>query len=217
MTTTPTSGAAIQRYKIGYHADEWGQRSSTPSGIPDASGSWVRYEDHIAELRSQHARIAELEAQLSAIGAGGVEAPAAPVSTYVEVRECSDCGHVGINDTDGSKAACNTCDWQGDSPREDKCPGCNRVGTMSAACPKCGSRTLLLAETHLLAAAPQAVQAAVPVGGQSRFKGEKDWQWCSAEHVAMVLATPWSGRTTRFAMCTCTPQRECLCRLWNWK
>ena len=30
------------------------------------------------------ARIAELEAQLSTIGAGGVEAPAAPVSTYVE-------------------------------------------------------------------------------------------------------------------------------------
>lgn len=145
-------------------------------------------------------RIAELEAQLSAIGAGGVEAPAAPVSTYVEVRECSDCGHVGINDADGSKAACNTCDWQGDSPREDKCPGCNRVGTMSAACPKCGSRTLLLAETHLLAAAPQAVQAAVPVGGQSRFKGEKDWQWCSAEHVAMVLATPseWQNYEVRY-------------------
>ncbi len=103
-----------------------------------------------------HHRANELEAQLSAIGAGGVEAPASPVSTYVEVRECSDCGHVGINDADGSKAACNTCEWHGDSPREDKCPGCNRVGTMSAACPKCGSRTLLLAETHLLATAHPA-------------------------------------------------------------
>ena len=40
MNTNTTSGAAIQRYKIGYHADEWGQRSSAPSGIPDASGSW---------------------------------------------------------------------------------------------------------------------------------------------------------------------------------
>ena len=39
---------AIQRYKIGYHSDEWGVRSSTPSGILDASGSWVRYADHIA-------------------------------------------------------------------------------------------------------------------------------------------------------------------------
>ena len=58
MTTAPTSGAAIQRYKIGYHADEWGQRSSTPSGIPDASGSWVRYEDHIAALAAGQATAA---------------------------------------------------------------------------------------------------------------------------------------------------------------
>ncbi len=48
--TTPTSGAAIQRYKIGYRSYEWGQRSSTPSGIPDASGSWVRYADHVNAL-----------------------------------------------------------------------------------------------------------------------------------------------------------------------
>ena len=140
-----------------------------------AKDHWCRQA--AAELRHQHARIAELEdvadmaikriaeleAQLSAIGVGGVEAPAAPVSTYVEVRECSDCGHVGINDTDGSKAACNTCEWYGDSPREDKCPGCNRVGTMTAACPKCGSRTLLLAETHLLVAAPARSAEGVPV------------------------------------------------------
>ena len=43
---------AIQRYKIGYHSDEWGQRSSTPIGIPDASGPWVRYEDHITALKA---------------------------------------------------------------------------------------------------------------------------------------------------------------------
>ena len=49
------SGAAIQRYKIGYHADEWGQRSSTPSGIPDASGSWVRYADHVTALAAAQA------------------------------------------------------------------------------------------------------------------------------------------------------------------
>ena len=57
--TTPTSGAAdlpaIQRYKIGYHSDDWGQRSSTPSGIPDASGSWVRYADHVAALAAGQA------------------------------------------------------------------------------------------------------------------------------------------------------------------
>ena len=63
--------SAIQRYKIGYHTDEWGMRSGTPAGIHDASGSWVRYSDHvavIADLRAQHARIAELEAD--AIRAG---------------------------------------------------------------------------------------------------------------------------------------------------
>ena len=56
---THTSGAAdlpaIQRYKIGYHSDDWGQRSSTPSGIPDASGSWVRYADHVAALAAGQA------------------------------------------------------------------------------------------------------------------------------------------------------------------
>ena len=50
MTQDKGQVPAIQRYKIGYHADEWGQRSSTPSGIPDASGSWVRYEDHVTAL-----------------------------------------------------------------------------------------------------------------------------------------------------------------------
>lgn len=59
MTTTPTSGAAIQRYKIGYHSYEWGQRSSTPSGIPAASGSWVRYADHVAALAAGQATAAQ--------------------------------------------------------------------------------------------------------------------------------------------------------------
>ena len=63
MTTTPTSGAAIQRYKIGYHADEWGQRSSTPSGIPDASGSWVRYADHVTALAAGQATAAQAVVQ----------------------------------------------------------------------------------------------------------------------------------------------------------
>ena len=125
-----------------------------PTSLDDDLYQWSIDAEGL--IRRQHARIAELEEQLSAIGAGGVEVPAALVSMYIEVRECSDCGHVGINDADGSKAACNTCEWHGDSPREDKCPGCNRVGTMSAACPKCSSRTLLLAETHLPATAHPA-------------------------------------------------------------
>ena len=67
MTTTPTSGAAIQRYKIGYHSDEWGHRSSTPSGIPDASGSWVRYADHVTALAAGQAPKAAPEAKKSAL------------------------------------------------------------------------------------------------------------------------------------------------------
>lgn len=46
----PEALRPIARYKIGYHADEWGMRSSTPSGIPDQAGAWVRYEDHVAAL-----------------------------------------------------------------------------------------------------------------------------------------------------------------------
>ena len=57
--TTPTSGAAIQRYKIGYHPEEWSQRSRTPSGIPDASGSWVRYADHVTALAAGQATAAQ--------------------------------------------------------------------------------------------------------------------------------------------------------------
>ncbi|MEN2431133.1 hypothetical protein [Comamonas sp. F1-6] len=86
----------------------------------------------------------------------------AAVPTYIEVRECSDCGHIGINDADGSKAACSKCDWQGDSPVEDKCPDCNTVGTMTAACSKCGARASLLAETTLNAE-PIALTAAAPM------------------------------------------------------
>jgi hypothetical protein len=48
--TNATGGAAIKRYKIGYHTDEWGVRSSTPGGITDPSGQWVLYKDHLAAL-----------------------------------------------------------------------------------------------------------------------------------------------------------------------
>jgi hypothetical protein len=77
---------------------------------------------------------------------------------YVECRECSNCGHIGINDDAAGMAACNTCDWNGPSPKEDHCPGCGRDGTMSGSCPECGYRTNLLAEAHL--AAPGAAIAA---------------------------------------------------------
>ena len=57
---------AIHRYKIGVHLPEWGMRSSNPGGIQDASGSWVRYEDHVAVIAALRARIADLEAELAA-------------------------------------------------------------------------------------------------------------------------------------------------------
>lgn len=59
MTTHHTSGAsdlpAIQRYKIGYQTYEWGERSSTPSGIRDDDGQWVRYTDHVVALAAGQA------------------------------------------------------------------------------------------------------------------------------------------------------------------
>ena len=86
------------------------------------------------------ARIAELEEQLSAIGAGGVEplrksasqqeaphhAEGVPeqAGTYAEARECEHCNHVGINDSAEGVATCVACQWIGDSPKEDKCPNC---------------------------------------------------------------------------------------------
>lgn len=75
--------------------------------------------------------------------------PAEPANIYVEARECHECGHVGINDDHESKAACNSCDWSGYSPNEDRCPGCGQDGAMTAACPKCGERYGLLAEKSI--------------------------------------------------------------------
>lgn len=66
---------AIQRYKIGYHADEWGQRSSTPSGIPDASGSWVRYADHVTALAAGQATAAQQGAAYAALPESFLEIP----------------------------------------------------------------------------------------------------------------------------------------------
>ena len=66
---------AIQRYKIGYHSDEWGVRSLSPVGIYDDAGPWVRYEDHIAALTTGQVTVAQqpeggVVAYLD-VGAGG--------------------------------------------------------------------------------------------------------------------------------------------------
>ena len=123
----------------------------------------------IQELRRQHARIAELEAQLSAIVADGVEplrkraATAYPTEgvpeqagTYAEARECEHCNHVGINDAANGIASCTACKWNGDSPKEDKCPDCEAEGTMTASCPKCHHEYRLIADATLAATQPAA-------------------------------------------------------------
>ena len=50
---------AIQRYSIGYHSDEWGVRSLSPTGIYDDAGPWVRYEDHVTALAAGQATAAQ--------------------------------------------------------------------------------------------------------------------------------------------------------------
>ncbi|SDZ49521.1 hypothetical protein [Delftia lacustris] len=118
--------------------------------------------------------------------APALEAPAAPSRTSVAVLQCDCCGHIGINDAADGKAACNTCRWTGDSPAEDKCPGCNRVGTMTTACPECGARTTLIAETHLQAPAALEAPAAPPprTTGYIAPKGR---------YVPPVLFNPYTG------------------------
>lgn len=82
-----------------------------------------------------------------------------PAKIYVDVRECSDCSHIGINDESETDAACNSCSWSGPSPFEDHCPECNRDGTMTGACPKCGGRYKQLAYTEISIAQPLPVAA----------------------------------------------------------
>ena len=81
-----------------------------------------------------------------------VPAPVQPL--YVACRECVNCDHIGINDDSDTDATCNYCGWTGPSPIEDICPGCDRDGTMTASCPKCGGQYVLLAETKLSTTTP---------------------------------------------------------------
>ncbi|MBR8234653.1 hypothetical protein K6W26_22895 [Burkholderia sp. AU42008] len=70
----------------------------------------------------------------------------AAFEAYVECRQCDECGHVGINDSHPTDAACGySCGYTGPSPAEDKCPGCGQENVMSVACPKCSGRYSLLA------------------------------------------------------------------------
>ena len=70
-------------------------------------------------------------------------------SVYVECRQCDVCDHIGINDASTTEGACHNCDWQGSEPIEDKCPGCGDTDCMAAACPECGGRYALIADTRI--------------------------------------------------------------------
>lgn len=147
----------------------------------------IELEGRIAELESEaeqnakiigasaetelalRGRIAEMEEQMAAIGAGGVEplrksasqqaahhAEGVPeqAGTYAEARECEHCNHVGINDAANGIASCMACKWNGDSPKEDKCPDCEAEGAMTASCPKCHHEYRLIADATLAATHP---------------------------------------------------------------
>ena len=85
---------AIQRYKIGYRSDEWGVRSSTPSGIPDASGSGVRYADHVTALAAGQATAAQ-----AVVPAGW---KLVPVDATDEMVRATDKVNFENGDTDGT-------------------------------------------------------------------------------------------------------------------
>ncbi len=111
------------------------------------SNSWFRFCEASPELDT---RVVEVDRP-----AQTEQQPA-----YVECRECTDCGHVGINDAHPTDATCAMCDWSGPSPVEDQCPDCGKENAMGAACPKCSGRYRILAETHV--AAPIAQTAPQP-------------------------------------------------------
>jgi hypothetical protein len=119
--------------------------------------------DYVGSANYGH-RIAEahemVDQALSALSSAETAEPVGAI--YAECHECTNCLHIGINDSHPIDAACNTCDWSGVSPKEDRCPGCGKEGTMMSACPKCSYRYHLLA-TSTIAAPQQAAQPA-PAG-----------------------------------------------------
>ena len=92
-TTPAPIGAPVPRYKIGYRSDEWGERSSTPGGIPDPAGAWVRYDDHAAALAS-----AAQPADVDADRAMRVQAAPAAVAGPKEAVAYLDIGEGGYLD-----------------------------------------------------------------------------------------------------------------------
>lgn len=118
---------------------------------------------------------------------------------YVECRECTDCGHVGINDAHPTDATCAMCDWSGPSPVEDQCPDCGKENAMGAACPKCSGRYRILAETHVAATIAQtAPQGKFRMGDRVKKSTGSEWEgrvvgWYSTEQTAEGYAVESSA------------------------
>lgn len=139
------------------------------------------FEDAVNELVAfviGHARPAQTEQQ----------------PTYVECRECTECGHAGINDQVDGDSACSHCLWHGPSPDEDKCPECQREGTMSASCPQCGCRYRLIAGADIAAPIAQTAPVNQATDGgrnplyEGLFEGETEQQ--RTERLASAQTTP---------------------------
>ncbi|HHL2196434.1 TPA: hypothetical protein ACQ3YW_005926 [Pseudomonas aeruginosa] len=132
---------------------------------------------HRDRANAAQARVAELESATS----------------YIEVRQCVNCRHIGINDA-ADYAACHDCRWTGPEPDEDKCPGCAGENCMAAACPECGGRYELVAEANI--ATPVAQAGQVP----------QAWLDVQAERRRQITAEGWTpehshGQMARASAC----------------
>jgi hypothetical protein len=136
-------------------------------------------------------------------------------TVYVECRECSGCGHVGINDSLETNAACDRCSWIGPSPSEDTCPGCAADNVMSAACPNCGCIYRLLADAEIATRPAQTEQQPIRLpqrknldglldpeskrAGRAYNEALEDVELLNAAPIAQTAPTPWQEATGRAA------------------
>ncbi|MBB5543576.1 hypothetical protein [Paraburkholderia fungorum] len=132
--------------------------------------------DCVFDSRAQHARAASTSANV-AQGAEGAD-----TTLYVEVRECYECNHIGINDARANEAACgNPCGWHGPEPDLDKCPGCLSENVMSASCPKCGGYYRLLVDSKVSAPPAQTALTDEQIGQIMQLVqhyGDYRWAHC---------------------------------------
>jgi len=195
FTAVEMATAAAQGFRDGQAAVEpaaaQDEREAFEVEIPDISAiydgrSFIPYRSLEAGERlmtvAQHLRI---EKQLRAALTRPAQTEQQPA--YVECRECTDCGHVGINDAHQTDATCAMCDWSGPSPVEDQCPDCGKENVMGAACPKCSGRYRILAETHVAAPIAQtAPQGKFRMGDLVKKSTGSEWEgrvvgWYSTE------------------------------------